>query len=292
MKLVNCGICTLAGLVFAAQAHAVSVTPNNNPSALSSALNGGHGVTVTGSSVSGDPAQFGTFSGGPSSGIGFSSGVILSTGRALDAEGPNGSDSTTSTFARPGAGPNPGGDAAILDISFTTTTGALYFNYVFASEEFNEFANSQFNDGFLALLNGLTLADNIAIVPGTTEPVSVNSVNGGNPLGTAASNPGHFINNDRSDGGPFFDIEYDGFTEVFSAEATGLDVAAEHTISLIIQDVPDTLTDSAVFLQGGSFSGVSLSATTLAPAVVPIPATLPLLFAALVGFGWVSRRRA
>lgn len=292
MKVAYFGACLIGSMVLAANAHAVSVTQNSDAASLASTLQGGPGVSVTGSSISGNPAQSGTFSGGLDAGIGIESGVILSSGRVLDAVGPNDSDSTTTTFVGPGAGPNPGGDAAVLQIDFTTSTGSLYFNYVFASEEFNEFANSQFNDGFLALLNGVTLADNIALVPGTSLPVEVNTVNGGDPLGTGASNPNLFHNNDLSDGGPFFDIEYDGFTEVFTAAATGLDVNATHTLSMIIQDIPDTLTDSAVLIQAGSFSGNPIAGTTLSPAVVPLPATLPLLLAALGAFGWASRRRA
>ncbi len=96
--------------------------------------------------------------------------------------------------------------------------------------------------------------NNIALIPGTTTPVSINNVNGGNPFGTNATNPGFYNNNDPNDpGSPSFDIEYDGFTKVFQAQALNLKPGT-HTIKLAIADTGDSSLDSAVFIQGGSFS--------------------------------------
>ena len=46
---------------------------------------------------------------------------------------------------------------------------------------------------------------NVAFLPGTSIPIQVNTVNGGNPLGTDAQNPQFFNNNDIDDGGQFAD---------------------------------------------------------------------------------------
>ena len=91
------------------------------------------------------------------------------------------------------------------------------------------------------------------MIPGTDTPVSINNVNGGNPFGSNASNPDLFNNNDLTDGGPFFDIEYDGFTDVFTAEITGLDPGTNN-IKIAIADAGDSSFDSAVFIEGGTFS--------------------------------------
>lgn len=112
-----------------------------------------------------------------------------------------------------------------------------------------EFTNSPFNDVFAFFLDG----QNIALIPGTTTPVSINNVNGGNPLGINATNPQFFVNNDLSDGGSFFDIQYDGFTKAFTAQALGL-TPGTHTIKLAVADAGDSILDSAVFIQGDSFS--------------------------------------
>ena len=153
-------------------------------------------------------------------------------------------------------------DASTLQFDFTSATGDLFFNYVFASEEYNEYANSSFNDVFGFFLDGV----NIALLPGTTTPVSINNINGGNPLGTNAQNPQFFNNNDPSDGGPFFNLQYDGFTKVFTASAKGLS-ARNHTIKLAIADAIDSSLDSAVFIQGGTFSSVPTTS-------VPEPTTM------------------
>lgn len=108
---------------------------------------------------------------------------------------------------------------------------------------------------------------NIALLPGTTTPVSINNVNGGNPLGTKAQNPQFFINNDQSNGRPFFNLQYDGFTKVFTASAKGLS-SGKHTIKLAIADAGDSILDSAVFIQGGTFS------SELPSKSVPEPTTM------------------
>ena len=201
------------------------------------------------------------FVGGLAAGIGIESGIILTSGDANLALPPNTSDGITADNNLPGdpdltallqagdvAGDNTH-DAAVLAFTFSTKGGNLFFNFVFASDEYNEFTNSQFNDVFGFFLDGA----NIALIPGTTTPVAINNVNGGNPLGTNASNSHLFNNNDPSDGGPFFDIQYDGFTSVFTAQAFNVG-RGTHTIKLAIADTSDYVLDSAVFIQAGSFS--------------------------------------
>lgn len=230
----------LATLLPMAGAQAIVVTPTTDANTLTGSILGS-GITLVGAPVysqnGGSTVAAGTFTGAGAA-IGIESGLILTTGAAASAAGPNNFDNTSGA-----------GNLTSLTFSFTSTGGDLFFNYVFASEEYNEFTNTGFNDFFRFELDGV----NIALIPGTTTPVSINTVNGGNPLGSGASNPGLFNNNDLNDGGPFFDIEYDGFTDVFTAQALGLS-AGTHTIRLVIGDVGDSSWDSAVFIQGGSFS--------------------------------------
>ena len=140
-------------------------------------------------------------------------------------------------------------DSASLTFKFTAETNSVNFEYIFASDEYNEFTNSSFNDVFGFFLNGV----NVATIPGSSTVVSINNVNGGNPLGVDASNPAFFKNNDLNDGGPFFDIEYDGFTVAFSVLAE-LN-PGENEIELAIADVGDSIYDSAVFIAGNTFQG-------------------------------------
>ena len=220
----------------------------------------GEGIEIVGlPTYTGAEVAAGTFTGGISAGIGIEKGIILTSGDASLAVGPNISDATSRINNFPGdpdldaivGGGMFGGtnDATVLEFNFETRGGNLFFNYVFASEEYNEFTNSMFNDVFAFFLDG----QNIALVPGTQTPVAINTINGGNPLGFNASNPELFNNNDLSDGGPFFDIEYDGFTVVLTARALNIGPGV-HNIKLAIADVADFILDSAVFIQAGSFS--------------------------------------
>jgi hypothetical protein len=61
----------------------------------------------------------------------------------------------------------------------------LKFRYAFGSEEYMEFANSSFNDVFGFFISGPNPSggsytnQNIALIPGTATPVTINNVNGG-----------------------------------------------------------------------------------------------------------------
>lgn len=258
------------------------VTQNNNSGDLVSNILG-TGIATSNVSVTGAAGAFGTFSGGLSAGIGIDSGILLSTGNVSSAVGPNSSDSISTSHGTAGnadlstlAGSGTS-DAALLNFDFDSDSGDLFFNYVFASDEYNEFANSNFNDVFAFFVDG----QNIALIPGTSTEVSINTVNGGSAGdGVGGVNSQYFNNNDLDNGGPFFDIEYDGFTDVFTATVTGLS-AGFHNISIGIADVGDSAYDSAVFIQAGSFSSDNSTS-------IPEPSTIAIF--ALSLFGLASRK--
>ena len=290
--LVGLACLTIGMLVLAGNAWALSVTTSNDPNVLAGAILGGGGVALVGTpTYTGAAVASGTFTGGAASGIGIDTGIIMTSGNANLAPGPNNSDSAGSSNGTSGDGDlnalsgKTTHDAAVLEFDFTTTTSDLFFSYVFASEEYNEYANTQFNDVFGFLLDG----KNIALIPGTNTEVAINTVNGGNPFGTNAQNSAFFHNNDLQDGGPFFDIQYDGFTSVFSAEAHGLSAATNHHIKLAIADASDSILDSAVFIKAGSFSGAPPPGGP--PPSVPEPTTLTLMGAGMIGLAAVRRRQ-
>lgn len=215
----------------------------------------GPSISVSNVTFTGAAAASGTFTGGTGI-IGFESGIILSSGSAADVPGPNVADNTTTGFGQPGdADLNaivPGtNDAVVLEFDFECKTlQEISFQYVFASEEYNEYVNTAFNDVFAFFVDGT----NVALLPDNVTPVSINNVNGGGPIfGNSPSNPAFYINNDLNDGGGAINTEMDGLTVVLNVYVTGLTPGTHH-IKLAIADVGDSSWDSCVFIKAESFS--------------------------------------
>ncbi len=242
--------------VAASSASALVVTASTDASALANAL-GGSGVTISNAVLStASPTAAGTFTGGASA-IGFDSGVLLTTGTVNCAPGPNIQ-----------SGCSGGGTTTSLKFDFTSATGDVFFKYVFASEEYNEYVGSGFNDQFQLLLNGV----NIAQLPGGAGIVSINNVNNG-------SNSAYFI--DNSTLAPFLDTQYDGLTTVLVAFATG--ITGTNSFEFLIKDLGDDILDSGVFIEAGTFSGSN---------PVPEPGALALFGLGLFGLMFAKRKKA
>ena len=247
----------------------------------------GAGITIVNATYEGSVDAAGAFTNGASVGSRefFDTGIVLTTG---DADFAGESNTTTSAGFANGSTAfsselaslitQSTNDVAILTIDFFSDSTDVFFNFLFASEEYNEFTNSGFNDVFGLFLNGV----NIAVLPGSTTPVSINNVNGGNPFGDNATNPGFFNNNDIDSGGPFFDIQYDGFTDRFTA--TGAVNPGLNTLVFAIADAGDAALDSAVFIEGGTLSSAP-------PTEISEPGFFGLFGLALLGLGAATRRR-
>lgn len=192
-------------------------------------------------------ASAGLFTGGMAAGIGIEEGIVLSSGYITYAIGPNTAVNTTAVLNLPGdAQLNtliPGystNDATTLQFDFVPDFTTLYLQYVFGSEEYLEYVNSVYNDVFGFFLNG----NNIALIPSTTTPVSINNVN-------HLLNTSYFVNNTSAT----YCTEMDGFTTVLTASAS-VTPNATNTIKLGVADAGDDVLDSWVFIKGESFGGV------------------------------------
>lgn len=234
------------------------MTAPNTDNLVSSLI--GSGVEVTNAEYTGDSRAAGIFN-DPSLGIGIDSGIILSTGDVTNIYGPNNSDSTGTAFATDGdtdlnglVSPSATRDAAVLEFDFTPTESFISFQYVFASEEYNEYVNSSFNDVFgFFITDSAGNKQNIAVIPGTNTPIAINNVN-------LVSNSGYYRNNDPSDygfGNTPFNIGFDGLTTPLTAVASVTPGQTYH-FKLAIADNSDSVLDSAVFIKNGGFISTPL----------------------------------
>jgi hypothetical protein len=230
---------------------------------LAQALTGG-GITITNVKVTGAPNAIGTFTGGLADGLSIDGGVIMSSGDINTAAGPNTNEGTTASLGTDGdlqldtlVAPLKTHDAVIIEFDAVTVSNSFSIRYVFASEEYKEFVGSQFNDVFAFFVDG----QNIALVPGSSEPVTVNSIN-------HIQNSGLYHDNPANSG--FFGTSFDGFTSELTAFAV-VDPGTTHHIKLAIADTSDSILDSAVFLAQGGISGVGAAAVV--PSVTEIATT-------------------
>lgn len=220
-------------------------------------------------------SQVGTFT-NTNSQFPFSSGIVLTTGNISVAQGPNSSNSESSTTGVNTAPIDqdlqqlvtsgyPVSNASVLEFNFYSGrneyTNIVSFNYIFGSEEYPEFVCSSFNDVFGFFLYGPdpfgspgNVTKNMAIIPGSPNlPVSINALNNGS-VGSSGS-AGNCVSLDysqfyRSNSGGA--IEYDGFTTNMVADAQ-LCACSEYRLKISIANVSDNAYDSGVFLEKGSF---------------------------------------
>ena len=211
--------------------------------------------------------SIGTFDGNLTN-IGLSQGLIMTTGFIQNAIGPNdkcsekgvnglkGDPTGLETILPPGSSTK---EATILEFDFIPTFTKLSFSYVFASEEYKEYVEDNYNDAFAFFVSGPGIAGmkNIALIPGTDEIVSINTIHNGHWECNATEptediepkNEEYFIDNDNGQ-----TIQYDGFTVPLDAVIEDLIPGETYHIKLVIADVYDANYDSGVFLLGGSFS--------------------------------------
>jgi hypothetical protein len=104
--------------------------------------------------------QMGYFKKG-SSNFPIGEGIILSTGIASSAMGPNNLEGRSDLMVTGASDPDLSlisgedmNDAAILEFDFVPAGNTMEFKYTFSSEEYLEYINSSFNDAFGFFLSG------------------------------------------------------------------------------------------------------------------------------------------
>lgn len=144
-------------------------------------------------------------------------------------------------------------DVAYLQFDFVPLSTNFSFDFLFASNEFGEF-QCGFSDVFAFLLTDLSTntTTNLAIVPGTNDPVSIKNIRDNQYNSSCASvNPRLFstynVTNPSSSS-----INMRGYTQILNASAK-IVPNRSYRIRLVIGDANDSKYDSAVFLSSGSF---------------------------------------
>ncbi len=222
--------------------------------------------------------QMGYFKKG-SSAFPIDEGIILTTGIASSAMGPNTTEGKSDLMIAGASDPDLSlisgqnmNDAAVLEFDFIPAGNTMEFKYTFSSEEYQEYINSSFNDAFGFFLSGPGIngtyqnnAVNIAVLP-NGDPVTINTIH---PAGTniagqsfSAQNEEYYENNPQSS--PTF--QFDGGTVVLTATYAVTPCQTYH-IKLCVADAYDQEFDGAVFLAAKSFNSENVILTNYGNAI-------------------------
>jgi gliding motility-associated-like protein len=276
LSLVNFGLFFLSFFTMGVSLRAQNIQFTNattapyTPTNLISNVFLGSGVEVTSITYQGNSASVGYFSSGSNS-VGLDRGIVMTTGLVnsvgMASLGAESNGNTQASVDIPSTATAPEllplttstslNDIAVYIIKFIPTSDTLRFRYSFASEEYPEYACTDYNDvfGFFIQGPGFPTFTNIALIPNTNLPVAINNLHPQNPVDATCVplNVQYYNNNITAAKPPV----YDGFTDVFTAQAI-VTPCQEYTIKLAIADVFDSAWDSGVFLEAKSFGSGSL----------------------------------
>ncbi len=243
----------------------------------------GEGIEVTEIEYQGVNRAVGRFFGGQPV-IGLDQGFMMTTGLAQSSSSLAGADQTSianasfinnsTAFAEELstiANDDDIRDVSVFRIRFVPTGDTIMFRYVFASDEYPTFVCSSFNDVFGFFLEGpdaqtgAPVTRNLAQIPGTDLPVSINSVNGGVPGSYPAGSSvfcteafnGSLDYAELFNQVPPFELPtYNGYTDVFVAKSAVVP-CQEYQMTLVIADVGDAWWDSGIYFEANSFCAFS-----------------------------------
>lgn len=227
----------------------------------------GRGIRTKNVRFTGVPQALGSYSHGGNYPA-FQEGLILSTGKAADFAGPNDQPKASTVNGYGGdrdlssmAGTRTF-DMAAIDFDFMTDRDSVSLSFYFASEEYNEFVGSTFNDVFAIVITGPGFGQgkNLALVPGTNKPIHINTVSvhenrryyrDNNPFNLHGSQDDRLKAKLKKE--LLENCQFDGMTRPFSV-GVRVKPKTKYHLKIIIADAGDGANDSAVMLEGGSFS--------------------------------------
>ncbi|SFD34335.1 T9SS type B sorting domain-containing protein [Flavobacterium phragmitis] len=194
----------------------------------------------------------------------ISSGIIIRNGMAKYTEGSytginessklnNATDPDLQLISDNNGQVVPVTDVSFLQFDFTPLSSNFSFDFLFASNEYGEF-QCGFSDVFAFILTDLTtgISTNLAIVPGTTTPVSVKNIRDQQYNSSCLSANANLFDRYNVANPAQSAINMRGETKVLTASSTVISNRT-YRIKLAIGDYNDSNYDSAVFIKGGSF---------------------------------------
>ena len=257
-KSIN--IILVIGSIFCCQLKSLAqleVNTGISATAMAEAI-AGPGVQILNPQITASSNSYGSYSTANTL-LPFGEGVLLTTGKATNAIGPNnvqhksyinssaGSALLDSTFEQITH------DACVFEFDLIPQGDTLRFNFTFASEEYHNFVGSIYSDvfGFFISGPGITGNENLALVPGSGDPVSINTIN-------LAQNSNYLFDNDNP---PGVDLQYNAYTVDLEA-IRAVNPCETYHLTLIIADVNDYSIDSGVFIEKIESPNASLSSAT------------------------------
>lgn len=290
-------------LVICLSLSAIAQTPtvdlSLSPTQLVEDVLAGPGVIVSNAKFNGNTSysgnQIGRFDYGGNQ-IPFSAGIVIGSGGVSAVSGTTGgiigpNNNGSYSLARNGTAGNNNdvqlksldvlnrglNDAGILEFDFVPSGNKVSFQFIFGSDEYNEYVCTGFYDVFGFFVNGpnpnIPGTDynnqNLALVPGTTTPITINTINNGSAGSHGSSSygacaTGGLTNSQYFAGAPGNHFQMDGCTKAIDIE---FDVVCGETyhFKFAIADVGDENYDSWVFLKAGSFQSeaVQVSVATV-----------------------------
>jgi len=194
----------------------------------------------------------------------FTSGVVLTSGNVNAVPGPNlniessggwPGDADLEAFTNIATGNS--NDASSIQFDFVPLTEQLSFDFIMASEEYDQGFECTFTDAFAFILTDQTTGTsvNLAVIPGTTTPIEVTNIRPEVPGQCAAVNEEFFGQYNFL---PFNDentaaINMNGQTVELTAMSDVI-IGNPYTIKLVVADDTDSLFNMSVFIEEGSFN--------------------------------------
>jgi len=143
-------------------------------------------------------------------------------------------------------------DVAFLEFEFIPLSENFSFDFIFASNEYGQWQCAS-SDVFAFILTEVETGEarNIAVLPGTEEPVSVRTIKDRSFNENCESDHPELFESYQVDAANSV-MNMRGYTKLLTASAT-IKAGKRYRIKLVIGDSHDSNYDSAIFIAGGSF---------------------------------------